>query len=547
MKNGFTLIELLAVIVILSIILLIAMPIVNNLVEEAKKSAFKDTGYGIISASEILLAKNTVENNPTDIAITITYGNSVSVPANNLLEMSGDIPENGLINIKKDGSVSFSLYDGKYCLIKSYGMKRLEITEMTKQECLDRLAIVNTAPVAVIEVTPAVNFRVDNVIAWSFANSVLAGDKEIDKYEWQNKQDVYEEAGTYIVKLRVKDDYDMWSEWVTKEIIVTEEPIVFGGAGVEAFDANSATSVPVSTTGVSLNWTGNIPGKLLEIDVASSSFQTIYIRVLNSSGVPMFFLDPDTNTSVNVLSLYGNTRKTFRLIPPAGTASISVAAATSSYSGGALYEVSSPNLGKPGKVTGIAATPTEENVTLNWTNPAGVVGADVYINGTYASTVTGSSYVAKPLYSDTTYNFTLYSIRDDGNRGLGATFAQKTVTGEVNWKGLNAGAYDSDNTTYYAFDHTGVISTWEGSIESKVINVDLFASSYQTSRVSFLDSNNVVLPFVNLNTGLTINSYDVYNGRGQARLQVPAGAAKISLSTQTSSYGEGRIYRLHQE
>jgi prepilin-type N-terminal cleavage/methylation domain-containing protein len=52
-KKGFTLIELLAVIVILSIILLIAVPLVNGIIEETKKSAF--------SSSASMIAK-TVEN-----------------------------------------------------------------------------------------------------------------------------------------------------------------------------------------------------------------------------------------------------------------------------------------------------------------------------------------------------------------------------------------------------------------------------------------------------------------------------------------------------
>ena len=52
-KTGFTLIELLAVIVILAIIALIATPIILNIIEKARKEAFKDTAYGIINAAEL--------------------------------------------------------------------------------------------------------------------------------------------------------------------------------------------------------------------------------------------------------------------------------------------------------------------------------------------------------------------------------------------------------------------------------------------------------------------------------------------------------------
>ena len=46
-KKGFTLIELLAVIIILAVIALIATPIVLNVIESARKSANKDSAYGL--------------------------------------------------------------------------------------------------------------------------------------------------------------------------------------------------------------------------------------------------------------------------------------------------------------------------------------------------------------------------------------------------------------------------------------------------------------------------------------------------------------------
>ena len=46
-KKGFTLIELLAVIIILAVIALIATPIVLNVIDNARKSANKDSAYGL--------------------------------------------------------------------------------------------------------------------------------------------------------------------------------------------------------------------------------------------------------------------------------------------------------------------------------------------------------------------------------------------------------------------------------------------------------------------------------------------------------------------
>ena len=51
-KKGFTLIELLAVILILAIIALVTVPIVINMIENARRKAAIDTAYGYIQAVE---------------------------------------------------------------------------------------------------------------------------------------------------------------------------------------------------------------------------------------------------------------------------------------------------------------------------------------------------------------------------------------------------------------------------------------------------------------------------------------------------------------
>lgn len=60
-KKGFTLIELLAVIVILAVIALIATPIILNIIEKARKSAFKDSAYGIKATVESKAMESVIE------------------------------------------------------------------------------------------------------------------------------------------------------------------------------------------------------------------------------------------------------------------------------------------------------------------------------------------------------------------------------------------------------------------------------------------------------------------------------------------------------
>lgn len=96
-KKGFTLIELLAVIVILAVIALIAVPIILNIIKNAKIKAAEDSVYGFVEAIEF---NNAVVGTSTEnkSKIKITSDMKLSDILNNI-EIKGDIPTN-LIKIK---------------------------------------------------------------------------------------------------------------------------------------------------------------------------------------------------------------------------------------------------------------------------------------------------------------------------------------------------------------------------------------------------------------------------------------------------------------
>lgn len=125
--KGFTLIELLAVIVILAIIALIATPIILNMIEDARKSAAKDSAYAYLDAAETYIAMNMMyqtsngtvatEYNvaPTTGACTITDGASSCAWVTALnATVKGTKPDSGSIEFANGAVASMSLTYGDY-------------------------------------------------------------------------------------------------------------------------------------------------------------------------------------------------------------------------------------------------------------------------------------------------------------------------------------------------------------------------------------------------------------------------------------------------
>ncbi len=73
-KKGFTLIELLAVIVILAVIALIATPLIMNVINDARKNAAIDSGYGYLKAVENAMVSKMYEDT------TVAFNNGKIAP-----------------------------------------------------------------------------------------------------------------------------------------------------------------------------------------------------------------------------------------------------------------------------------------------------------------------------------------------------------------------------------------------------------------------------------------------------------------------------------
>ena len=121
MKKGFTLVELLAVIVILAIVALIAVPIIYEQIELSKKGAAESSCYALEQSATNFFTLSLAQNKEGEEYLFECNGGACVSPYGTL-ELKGKIPSQGRFKIKSDGTLEMVeelIIDGYSCRLEN--------------------------------------------------------------------------------------------------------------------------------------------------------------------------------------------------------------------------------------------------------------------------------------------------------------------------------------------------------------------------------------------------------------------------------------------
>ena len=112
MKNkGFTLVELLAVIVVLTFLILLVVPIVQNTIESSKIKSFKNSVNGLVAVVNDKVASDTLKGKKIDYIYTFENGRETTSILSDYIK--GKKPDNAKIVVNSEGEIIFTVWNKK--------------------------------------------------------------------------------------------------------------------------------------------------------------------------------------------------------------------------------------------------------------------------------------------------------------------------------------------------------------------------------------------------------------------------------------------------
>ena len=129
-KKGFTLMELLAIISVLAIIVLVATPVVNKIIDNTKKSTFESSVKNMMESINWYLLDKYDGKYVGSKTFTLNSSGITEVKDDKKveeLEYEGKVKGTGQIIANENGKLSVKYSDDNYCATKDYLDKKLTI------------------------------------------------------------------------------------------------------------------------------------------------------------------------------------------------------------------------------------------------------------------------------------------------------------------------------------------------------------------------------------------------------------------------------------
>jgi len=246
-KKGFTLIELLAVIIILAVIALIATPIVLNVVDNARKSAFQRSASGYYDAARYLYDELYLKNDRQSLSFNFVDGEQISSNENYQLKVKGQVPKGGLVYLTSDGQITVSIHNGKYCA--NVGNDGKVTLSENINDCMDSITPIPASCYSIKKEPLSTENNLDGSEAW------MTADYNMLYYDRQSSE-CPKEIGTLLIPDEVNGEkvegigisafaYDDSSPINAKHVIIP--------SGVKVIDNRAFANMPWN-----VNWDGAV-------------------------------------------------------------------------------------------------------------------------------------------------------------------------------------------------------------------------------------------------------------------------------------------------